>query len=158
MFVDKQSMYAREAELVNSNFVGRPDTYNIALGGMGGSMAANRKTFNGPHSSATKNKISAEMTGRIITKTESEKRSRDYWVSRDKIEHTAHLTALAKMPKSADHKNHISDSLIGRTGLLSPNYGLKRNQVSCPHCGTTGAANTMTRWHFDNCKTSKVWP
>lgn len=158
MFDNKQSMYAREVELVTHNFISRSDTYNIALGGSGGSMAANRKTFQGPHSDATKNKISARNLGRIVTQTEKEKRSQEYWVNRDKIKHTAHLTTLAKMPKSVAHKNHISNSLISRTGPLSSNFGLKREKIVCPHCGKIGATNTMSRWHFDNCKTSKVWP
>jgi len=30
--------------------------------------------------------------------------------------------------------------------------GFKHKQVTCPHCGKTGGANTMKRYHFDNCK------
>lgn len=28
-------------------------------------------------------------------------------------------------------------------------------QVSCPTCNTSGGANVMKRWHFDNCKGKK---
>ena len=28
-------------------------------------------------------------------------------------------------------------------------------QVKCPHCKKEGGANTMKRWHFDNCKSLK---
>ena len=28
-----------------------------------------------------------------------------------------------------------------------------KKQATCPHCGKTGGANTMKRWHFDNCPT-----
>jgi hypothetical protein len=33
---DEQAMYAKEAELVNEEFVARPDTYNLRIGGLGG--------------------------------------------------------------------------------------------------------------------------
>ena len=30
-----------------------------------------------------------------------------------------------------------------------------KKRVECPHCGKEGGANTMKRWHFDNCKDAK---
>lgn len=30
--------------------------------------------------------------------------------------------------------------------------GLKRKIVTCPHCGTSGGQNGMSRYHFDHCK------
>jgi len=30
-----------------------------------------------------------------------------------------------------------------------------KKRVECPHCGKEGGANTMKRWHFDNCKDVK---
>ena len=38
----------------------------------------------------------------------------------------------------------------GRVGGNSPNNPNKL-QVTCPHCGKTGAKMAMSRWHFDNC-------
>lgn len=29
--------------------------------------------------------------------------------------------------------------------------GYKYELITCPHCGTTGGATTMKRWHFDKC-------
>jgi hypothetical protein len=29
---------------------------------------------------------------------------------------------------------------------------VNREIVKCPHCGKTGQAGGMKRWHFDNCK------
>ena len=40
----------------------------------------------------------------------------------------------------------------GKKGRDSPSYGLIRNKVQCPHCGKEGAQNTMSRWHFNNCR------
>ena len=30
--------------------------------------------------------------------------------------------------------------------------GVRQEIVECPHCGKTGGAQTMPRWHFKNCK------
>jgi len=38
--------------------------------------------------------------------------------------------------------------------LRQANQG-KKETFTCPHCGKVGSGGSMTRWHFDNCK-SKV--
>jgi hypothetical protein len=39
-----------------------------------------------------------------------------------------------------------------------PGYllGKKQPTLTCPHCGKTGGAGPMTRFHFDNCKQRKI--
>ena len=44
-------------------------------------------------------------------------------------------------PQSAEHKQKLLDANLGRS----------QTKIECPHCGVIGG-NTMTRWHFDNCK------
>lgn len=46
---------------------------------------------------------------------------------------------------SLETRKRISESLKGRAGM-------KHSIIACPHCPKTGGNNTMTRWHFDNCK------
>ena len=41
-----------------------------------------------------------------------------------------------------DTRRRISNSMSG----------VKRDKVSCPHCGKTGDVSLMKRWHFENCK------
>lgn len=41
-----------------------------------------------------------------------------------------------------------------REKLRQANQG-KKETFTCPHCGKVGSGGSMTRWHFDNCK-SKV--
>lgn len=36
--------------------------------------------------------------------------------------------------------------------LKNDDHLVKRIKIQCPYCEVTGAINTMTRWHFDNCK------
>jgi len=60
-----------------------------------------------------------------------------------KAQWAANISKASKgKPKSEDHKQKI------RAGLT----GLKRKQVTCPHCGKTGGVNNMFRYHFDRCK------
>ena len=33
--------------------------------------------------------------------------------------------------------------------------GIKHKTVTCPHCGTSGGATSIYRWHFDNCTGKK---
>jgi hypothetical protein len=54
-------------------------------------------------------------------------------------------------------KTKISESLTGRR--LNEKHkenlrkvALSRPTLTCPHCGKSGSANNMKRYHFDNCK------
>lgn len=44
-------------------------------------------------------------------------------------------------------RSHPNQKIGGRSCI-----GLIRPKVTCPHCGKNGANNTMSRWHFDNCR------
>lgn len=67
--------------------------------------------------------------------------------------------------KSEEHKRNISKAQLARGGNGPSKHkeGTKikianslrlnpREDVTCPHCGKTGGAIAMPRWHFDNCK------
>lgn len=45
-FDNSEAMYAREAEVVNEDFLARPDVYNLSLGGHGGFGYLNRTGLN----------------------------------------------------------------------------------------------------------------
>ena len=42
-------------------------------------------------------------------------------------------------------------SEVTREKLRQANQG-KKETFTCPHCGKVGSGGSMTRWHFDNCK------
>lgn len=50
--------------------------------------------------------------------------------------------ARCGVSRSEDAKNKISMAMKGKPKPI----------ISCPHCGQTGGASQMKRWHFDNCK------
>jgi hypothetical protein len=50
---------------------------------------------------------------------------------------------ISKAKKGIPQPN-LSKALKGKPKL--------QKIITCPHCGKSGAANNMHRWHFDNCK------
>ena len=75
-----------------------------------------------------------------------------------------HMSAKSKAKVSNSLKEHFKHN-------PNPNKGMQRSaetrakvsqgcknqrRLQCPHCGKTGIAGNMTRWHFDNCKSLKV--
>ena len=71
-----------------------------------------------------------------------------------------YFAKIAKIPKSEKHKENIRKSLENfknSDGYSNGkwNKGIKRIKIKCPHCSILGAKNTMSRFHFDNCKFKK---
>lgn len=70
------------------------------------------------------------------------KYGKDYYSRIAKLNRTKHTQEFKQ--KLRDNPN------CARGGKM--NFGKIRLKISCPHCGTFGAKNTMSRWHFNNCK------
>jgi hypothetical protein len=70
------------------------------------------------------------------------------------------MSDKAKGRKMSDEaKQKLKEINIGkkaseetRKKLSELHKGKKHNIVSCPYCNKAGGLNSMTRWHFDNCK------
>lgn len=65
--------------------------------------------------------------------------------------------AKLKQPEKREATNAKIAESVKQFNLRngSPNLGKIREKVTCPHCQKVGAKNTMTRFHFDNCKDLK---
>jgi group I intron endonuclease len=159
-----ESMYAREREVVTEEFVSSSKTYNLAVGGSGGSILQNRKSWpkGKKHSEETIQKLKISSTGRRHSDQTLEKMKKNNWAVKNPKEQREHAKVAGKKRwdclKTEDHKkeakNKISQSLKQtnkqRIGP-HPNVGIKRSKVKCPHCNKEGATNTMSRFHFDKC-------
>lgn len=55
-------------------------------------------------------------------------------------------------PCSEQRREAIRAATTGVKKSTTINMRKPRRVVQCPHCGKEGGANTMHRWHFDNCK------
>lgn len=163
-FESRELANIKEAEIVDLNFVLRPDTYNIRLGG-----------HNGPLSEDTKRMISKSRMGtpawnKGIPRTEKEKEL----MSVNRIGIAAWNKGI---PRTSEEKLKMSKSHTGKTSPFkgkshSPESLAKlsnkivtqemkskmskacKNQTrhTCPHCNILTTAGNYKRWHGDNCK------
>ena len=165
-FDDAASMYEREKQVVNEEFLCRDDVYNLRRGGTGGfdyigrllSEGATVKFKGKKHSAETKELIRLKNTG----KRHSDETKR-------KISASQSVPSEQKSPKlskslsgrklSSEHRKKLSLANLGKTGrkIKQPAREQGRKQliyevVLCPHCGARGKKNAMNRWHFTNCK------
>jgi hypothetical protein len=122
-FENSDDMYAREREVVNKEFLSRPDVYNIQPDGGGGWNLDSEQ-----QAKAKNRKI--EIYGE------------DYFSRIASIPKSAsHKANIAE-----------AINKLNATYAVHPNLGKKRQIVQCPHCAKTGAINGMQQWHFDKCK------
>jgi hypothetical protein len=95
------------------------------------------------HSIEAKAKMSIVKKGKILsdeTKTKISIGNKGKTVS-DEAKAKMSITRKGK-PKSDEHILKIAISNTGKKQLI----------VVCPYCGKSGGTNSMTRYHFDNCK------
>lgn len=62
------------------------------------------------------------------------------------------LTGKKTGPCTDERRAAIKAATTGVKKSTTINMRKPRSKVECPHCGKVGGANTMHRWHFDNCK------
>ena len=57
-----------------------------------------------------------------------------------------------------ERNRKMSESRTGRKHTEEAKQKMRgtKPKIRCPHCGKTGAANVMSRWHFENCKARLV--
>ena len=156
LFDTREAMYTRESILVDEEFVSRRDTYNMALGGSGGSIKQNRKPFAGTHSEKTKQKIRESSKRKPPVSEETRQKLRDgNWAKRDPNAQRAHAKEAGK--RSRKNPKKISEGLKRYfQNNESSSLGVPKKKVECPHCKKHVAVNTAKRWHFDNCKTQSL--
>ena len=155
-----EDAFLKESEIVDLDFVKRSDTYNMVVGGSSASILKNRKAFTGIHSSNTKAKISKSKMGQTHTEETKQKQRMNSWYETHPEERASHVQNIAMNAwanRTQEEKENVGNKIGSSLTRYfkehgSSNTGLKRLQVVCPHCGKHGANNTMSRWHFDNCK------
>lgn len=177
-FDNSESMYQREREIVTEEFITQEDTYNMRTGGRGGWDYVHQNQIKGNkwHSFDEQKKADiikrTNETRRVrgIPPLSEEKRKEfsEYMKLNNPMFDEANVNKvknkLTGVPKTKEHKEKISKSLLGRTGRtvkgrkLRPGrkYSVPRviSDTVCPFCNKAGKLNAMKRWHFDNCKSN----
>jgi group I intron endonuclease len=152
-FENRELMYERETLIVNEEFLSKRISYNLVLGGLGGSISINRKPHTKPHTEKTKEILRQKSTGRIVS-AETRKRISENNFSKkypEKQREHARKAALASH-KSRVRKNGWSHSDNTRNKISEALIGKQQIKSTCPHCFKTGGIRAMNRWHFNKCK------
>ena len=129
-FEDSKSMYAREKEVVNEEFLLREDTYNLRRGGHGGFDYINKNNLNG-FSNVDVAVRAAIIVNKIRTKRLKEKmKDRSFKsalyekVGATKLERTGSKNGWLNKHHSCKSKNQISISMKNKNrGSLNGNFG-----------------------------------
>jgi group I intron endonuclease len=129
VFEDELSALEKEREIVNEQFLSRPDVYNLTLGG-GKPPPVVKGSTRDPEIG---NKIRKSLLG--IKHTEQRKQN---------------------MRNNAPDKFGAKNPCYGKLGSAHPAFGTKREILICPHCNINVPVNVAKRWHFDNCKSNSA--
>jgi len=134
VYNNSSEMFAKEAEIVDEQFVLREDTYNIRLGGFGGFDHINSKP-KAPVSYETRQRMSAAKKGKCFGPNNSFYGKKHTKEALEKVGAASRARAKKQYKRVLERGDH-------------PNSRI----VSCPHCEKQGQLRAMKRWHFDNCK------
>jgi hypothetical protein len=129
VFDCKEDALALEKELVNEEYVGRRDTYNVAIGGGACILYGENNGFYGKtHTKETREKISRNNTGKSVHTEESKRRislaTKAMW--QDKEKRRVFIESLKARKHSEETKNLISESNKGK--IVPPEVGKKISQ------------------------------
>lgn len=169
IFDNKEDMFLKEAEIVNSDFVASDDTYNLKIGGLGGFDVIN-------NSFELREKVNDALR-EIFKKLYKNQQ----WVEKRRMKLSkAHKESYKKGRisgfKNKKHTDETKEKIgkansIHQSGSGNSQYGKKKTEQTkekvrkklkelpilvCPHCNKESSnKGVMNRWHFDNCKMKK---
>ena len=149
----KEEMFELERNIVNEDLVKDTQTYNLKIGGSGGNPGIVGAFAGKKHSEETKQKIRDTIRNSGTWKSPWERSVEKHgYDAACALVSTGNKSGSKGIPKSDEHKQKLREaSLKNSSGKL--NAGKVRIKYACPHCGMEGAMNTLSRWHFDKCKT-----
>lgn len=98
-------------------------------------------------------------TGRKLNKCSIDKMSKSISASTKGRPKSESFKQKLKQPKSEQHKQAISKSLVGKTRSTEHSQNLsnsiKNSRATCMHCGFSSTKSAITRYHNENCRNKK---
>jgi hypothetical protein len=104
-------------------------------------------------SDETKNKIRASKKGIKIHSEENKKKLSERCLGNKYTLGKKHTSETKKMISDANKKNYEMNPLRKITQSIKMK-NRSQKKIKCPYCEVEGG-NTMSRWHFENCKYKK---
>lgn len=151
VFDDPEDMYAKEAELVNEDFLAEENTYNLKVGGYGGFDYLNSDTFVNPcHSTEHAKRMCSSMQTKLVDPI-----FRSSW--RNKIRMTVKTQYLI-LERTSQFKSSPEYGKTGRDVALSESSKLKRRKTFNENQHQKGEKNSQygSRWITDGITNKKI--
>ena len=158
---NQNDAFEKEAEIVNNNFLIKFRSYNIHLGGHGGSH---------PHSEETKLKMSISRKGKRLSQEHKNKIGKSNTGNVSWIEGKSHSVetknkmSLAHTGKFFSDESRKKMSVAKSSSIRKPHSEASKKKMAesklgythkiliCPFCSKEGGSSGMKSWHFEYCK------
>jgi group I intron endonuclease len=148
-FNNSDSMFQREKDVVNEDFVKDSNTYNNVLGG--NKPPVGRKVGS-TLTADVKEKIRQANIGKKYSPEINSKkgaRKKDHWTyGKPRSAETKQKLREANLGKKDSEDTRIKKSLATK--------GIPKLTSKCPHCGKEGGVAQLKQWHFDKCKNKEI--
>lgn len=181
VFGTAEEMYAKEADIVNEDFLATENAYNIKLGGFGGWDHVNSNWSKYHSTESMKAMSAAGAAGRA--KALSVLRADPEWSKnfankaaesqRKYVASEGYVNSFKDKKHTDDAKRRIAAAAKeNQSGEKNSQYGRKKSDeqiakmkatiaakppVVCPHCGKeSNNKSSMMRWHFDRCAYNEI--
>jgi hypothetical protein len=151
-----------EQKIITREHLSNPLCMNLKLGGEGGWDYIHINNLHDrtglKHTEEVKQLISDMKKGRKASDETKQKISDNHFSKNNPDKFLEVITKNGKLPKSQSHRDKISASRKENNlrGENSPNFGLKRERITCPYCLNTYAKHIISRFHLENCKNYKA--
>jgi hypothetical protein len=177
VFSTPEEMYAKEAEIVNEEFLATENTYNLKIGGFGGwdyinssDLACHSKDHMKMMHEIGKEKRDRslsvcradpewrEMFSERVSAAQKERAKKpDYVNSFVGKTHTEEarrrISAAAKENQSGERNSQYGKPKSEEQIMKMKETLSKKAPIKCPHCSKeSNNEGVMYRWHFDKCK------
>lgn len=162
VFDDEKVALEKEQEIVNEDFIKRPDVYNVMIGGgkppsqtgIPKSESHRQKIGNSNRgktlSEETISKIRTARSNQIIShSTETKQKIANALLGKKHPEQRKQ-----NMRDNQPDRSGVNNPCFGKQGSDHPAFGTKRQLINCPHCDKEVPVNVAKRWHLDNCKSN----